>query len=163
MAESSLFKWCVTVCIRFKPKLENQLMGSLLLEREQPQQSFQKCDVDFCEPFNTYLRIRGKGPTKSYLAVFFCLASMAVHIDVVSNFSTKSFLAALKRMIARRSSLWYIYCDSGTHFFGAANHLRELQEFLEDKAMQKAISSYSSTNLITFHFISPRAAHLEGL
>jgi len=29
-------------CVRFEPKLENQLMGSLLPERVQPQQRFQK-------------------------------------------------------------------------------------------------------------------------
>jgi len=42
-------------CVRFKPKLENDLMGSLPPERVQSQQPFQKCGVDFCGPFNTHL------------------------------------------------------------------------------------------------------------
>jgi len=62
-----------------------------------------------------------------------------VHIEVVFDLSTKAFLPALKRMIARRSSSSDIYCNNGTNFVGAANH-RELQEFLEDKATQEAIS-----------------------
>ncbi|XP_044249366.2 uncharacterized protein [Drosophila takahashii] len=146
-------------CVRFRPKLENQLMGSLPLERVLPQQ----CGVDFCGPFNIYLRIRGKGPTKSYLAVFICLASKAVHIEVVSDLSTKAFLAALKRMIARRSIPTDIFCERGTNFVGAANHLQELRAFLQDKATQEVISSYLSTDFITFHFIPPRAAHFGGL
>nr|XP_044248556.1 uncharacterized protein LOC123002454 [Drosophila takahashii] len=150
-------------CVRFRPKLENQLMGSLPLERVLPQQPFQRCGVDFCGPFNIYLRIRGKVPTKSYLAVFICLASKAVHIEVVSDLSTKAFLAALKRMIARRSIPTDIFCDNGTNFVGAANHLQELRAFLQDKATQEVISSYLSTDFITFHFIPPRAAHFGGL
>jgi len=117
-------------------------MGLLLPERVQQEQPFQKCGIDFCGPFNTNLCHRGKGPTKSYLAVIICLASEAVHIEFVSDLSTKAFLAALKRMIVRRLSPSDI-CDNGTNFVGAANHLRELQE---DKATQVAVSSYSSTN-----------------
>jgi len=66
-------------------------MGLLLPERVQQEQPFQKCGIDFCGPFNTNLCHRGKGPTKSYLAVFICLASEAVHIEFVSDLSTKAF------------------------------------------------------------------------
>ncbi|EDW04684.1 GH22612 [Drosophila grimshawi] len=73
-------------CVRYKSKLERQLMGSLPVERLRPEHH-----IDFCGPINTYVRIRGRGPTKSYLAVFICLASKAVHIEVVSQLYTKAF------------------------------------------------------------------------
>jgi len=115
-------------------------MGLLLPERVQQEQPFQKCGIDFCGPFNTNLCHRGKGPTKSYLAVIICLASEAVHIEFVSDLSTKAFLAALKQMIARRSRPSDIYCKNGTNFVGAANHLRELPVLSEAKATQEAFS-----------------------
>ncbi|XP_070068045.1 uncharacterized protein [Drosophila takahashii] len=153
---------CVS-CVRYKPKLQEQLMGSLPAERLLPQQPFSKCGIDFCGPINTYLRIRGKGPVKSYLAVFICMASKAVHIEVVSELSTSAFLAALKRMIARRALPSDIYCDNATNFTGAANHLHELKKFMFDRATQDAIYSFCSSDFINFHFIPPRAPHFGGL
>ncbi|XP_012162778.1 uncharacterized protein LOC101451847 [Ceratitis capitata] len=83
-------------CVRYKPVLAQQVMGPLPATRITPARPFERCGVDFCGPINTYLRIRGRAPTKSYLAVFVCLVTKAVHIEVVSDLSTHSFLNALK-------------------------------------------------------------------
>lgn len=89
-------------CIRYRPKLLQQMMGNLPVERLNPSRPFARCAVDFCGPVNTYLRVRGKVPYKTYIAVFVCLATKAVHIEVVSDLSTDAFIAALKRLIGRR-------------------------------------------------------------
>lgn len=150
-------------CVRYRPKLLEQVMGPLPAARLKPARPFQRCGVDFCGPINTYLRIRGKGPIKSYLAVFVCLLTKAVHIEVVSDLSTKSFLNALKRMSGRRNTPCDIYCDNATNFVGASNQLQELKQFLFTKVTQQEIYKMCASDFIHFHFIPPRAPHFGGL
>ena len=90
-----------------KSELLQQVMGPLPATRATPARPFERCGIGPCGPINTYLRNRGKPPTKSYLAVFVCLVTKAVDIEVVSDLSTNAFLNALKRMNGRRK----IPCD----------------------------------------------------
>ena len=39
---------------------------------------------------------------KSYVAVFVCFSSKAIHLELVSDLTTDAFMASLKRFIARR-------------------------------------------------------------
>lgn len=150
-------------CVRYKPKLMQQIMGHLPHARVNECRPFQSCAVDFCGPINTYLRIRGKVPYKTYVAVFVCMVTKAVHIEVVSDLTTDAFLAALKRLIARRGPPDDIYCDNATNFVGASNRLAELKTFLFKKGTQNDIHTYCCNEFINFHFIPPRAPHFGGL
>lgn len=150
-------------CIRYRPKLLQQMMSNLPADRLNPSRVFARCAVDFCGPVNTYLRIRGKIPYKTYIAVFVCLATKAVHIEAVSDLSTDAFIAALKRMIGRRGLPTDIFCDNGTNFVGANNKLRELKNFLFDNKHQNIITNFCCNEFINFHFIPPRAPHFGGL
>nr|XP_032289174.1 uncharacterized protein LOC116649967 [Drosophila virilis] len=128
-----------------------------------PQTSHFAVGVDFCGPVYTYLRIRGKGPTKSHNAIYVCMAVKAVHIEIVSDLSTNKFLESLKRMVARRGPVSHIYCDNATNFVGASNKLLELKKFMFNTSTQDAVLSYCSSEETTFHFILPRAPHFGGL
>jgi len=64
--------------------------------------------------------------TEGYIAIFVCFATKAVHIEVVTSLTTESFLAALRRFIARRGTPKTIYSDNGTNFQGASNQLHEI-------------------------------------
>lgn len=150
-------------CIRYKPRLLQQIMGNLPAERLNPSRPFSHCAVDFCGPINTYYRIRGKGPYKTYIAVFVCLASKAVHIEVVSDLSTDAFIASLKRLIGRRGLPTTIFCDNATNFVGARNQLAALKEFMFNKETQKHVVDFCSNQFINFQFIPPRAPHFGGL
>ncbi|XP_036322129.1 uncharacterized protein LOC118736136 [Rhagoletis pomonella] len=121
-----IFRSCIH-CVRYKPKLMNQVMGQLPVERLTPSRPFARCGIDFCGPSNVYLRIRGKTPYKAYIAIFICLATKAVHIELVSDLSTDAFLSSLKRMIGRRGLPSDIFCDNATNFVGACNKLAELK------------------------------------
>ena len=150
-------------CVRYRPKLQEQVMGNLPRNRITPSRPFSNCGVDFCGPINTYLRIRGKAPYKTYVAIFICFSSKAVHLEAVSDLSTNAFLAALRRLIGRRGLPTDIYCDNATNFVGAKNHLAELKSFIFNIENQNIISNYCSKNFINFHFIPPRAPHFGGL
>lgn len=56
---------------------------------------------------------------KAYIAIFICFAIKAVHVEVVSDLTTDSFLGAFKRFIARREKSVHKYSDNGTTFVGA--------------------------------------------
>ncbi|XP_067619247.1 uncharacterized protein [Eurosta solidaginis] len=150
-------------CVRYKPKLMNQIMGQLPVERLNPSRPFARCGIDFCGPSNVYLRIRGKTPYKAYIAIFVCLATKAVHIELVSDLSNDGFLAALKRMIGRIGLPSDIFCDNATNFIGACNKLNELKAFLFKTENRDAIVRYCANEFVNFNFIPPRAPHFGGI
>ncbi|XP_054088377.1 uncharacterized protein LOC114805171 [Zeugodacus cucurbitae] len=152
-----------THCIRYKPKLMNHVMGQLPVERLTPSRPFSRCGIDFCGPVNVYLRIRGKTSYKAYIAIFVCLATKAVHIELVSDLSTDAFLASLKRMIGRRGLPSDIFCYNATNFVGACSKLPELKSFLFKTENKDAIVKYCANEFVNFKFIPPRAPHFGGI
>ena len=60
----------------------------------------------------------------SWIRVFTCAVTRAVHIELVSDCSTECFLLAFRRFIARRGRPSHIVSDNGTNFKGAAKELK---------------------------------------
>lgn len=89
---------------------------------------FLHTEVDFIGP--VILRMtkgRGHKAYKTFLAVFICFSSRAVHLEVVSDYSADAlFLAAFRRFVSRRGLCKAIYSDCGTNFVGADSQLRTL-------------------------------------
>ncbi|XP_055918520.1 uncharacterized protein LOC129950616 [Eupeodes corollae] len=108
-------------CFRQRKATTTQLMGNLPSSRLSPSFAFDRTGCDYAGPIT--LRIaRGRNPkyTKGYFALFVCMATKALHLEVVSDLSKDAFLAALRRFIARRGKCSIIYSDNGTNFQGAA-------------------------------------------
>ncbi|XP_075163015.1 uncharacterized protein LOC142235637 [Haematobia irritans] len=150
-------------CTKYKPKLLTQVMGNLPKDRVSGSRPFQVVGVDFAGPIATYLRIRGKTPYKSYIAVFVCFATKAVHLETVSDLSSDAFIAALKRFIGRRGLPSKIYCDNATNFIGAESKLKEFHKQFHLEETKSKIESFSGSKHIQFIFIPPRAPHFGGL
>ncbi|XP_061397327.1 uncharacterized protein LOC133333008 [Musca vetustissima] len=138
-------------------------MGNLPKDRVTGSRPFEVVGVDFAGPIPTYLRIRGKGPYKSYIAVFVCFATKAAHLEAVSDLSSEAFIAALKRFIGRRGVPTKICCDNATNFIGAERKLNEFHHHFHQEANKAAIADFASTKFIEFSFIPPRAPHFGGL
>jgi hypothetical protein len=51
-----------------------------------------------------------------YVALFMCLSTKAIHLELVSELLTEAYLASLRRFIARRRLCNNIYIDNGTNF-----------------------------------------------
>lgn len=100
---------------------------------------------------------------KCYIALFICLATKSIHLEIVSELTTKAFIAALDRFMSRRGLSANIFSDHGTNFVGARNELKELQDFLQNSATQSEITSHLLKQEISWHFIPPRAPEHGGL
>ncbi|KAH8373598.1 hypothetical protein KR200_008262, partial [Drosophila serrata] len=85
----------------------------------------------------------------------------AVHLEIVSDLSTDSFLLAFQRFIGRRGCPQTVHCDNATNFVGASRHFQALRERLEEQA--DAIREFASKSGCEFAFTPPRAPHMGGL
>ncbi|GFU11728.1 uncharacterized protein TNCV_2611211 [Trichonephila clavipes] len=152
---------CV-VCFKNKPIVANQLMGSLPRERVNSSFPFLHTGIDYCGPFFIRYKHQRKGTYQMiYVAIFVCLASKAVHLEIVSDSTTDAFLATLKRFEARRGKYATISSDNAKNFVGANQKLKRLHNLL--KFPEKKLSSYLSSEGISWNFMPPRAPNFGGL
>ena len=88
---------------------------------------FSRCGVDYAGPFQVLRsKDRGARSTKGYVAVFVCFSTKAVHLELVEDLTTASFLGALARLSGRRDQPEEIWSDNATNFKGANLELRRL-------------------------------------
>lgn len=106
-------------CFRVKPKTAEHLMGNLPADRVQANRAFLVTGMDFCGPFLHRSEVRNKPAIKCYICIFVCFSTKAVHLELVSDLSTPSFLAALKRFICTRGKPKTLWSDNATNFVGA--------------------------------------------
>lgn len=158
-----IIKNCVT-CHRFKAETSKQIMGSLPRDRVSVARPFLKVGIDFGGPlFIKQSRLRKAVITKCYIALFVCMVTKAVHIELVSSLSTESFLLTLKRFIARRGQPVTIFSDNGTNFRGSSNQLKELHEFFKSKSNLNSIQDFLTARETDWKFIPPNSPHWGGL
>ena len=152
------------VCRKAAPRTHPQQLGELPAERVSTTPAFDSTGLDFAGPF-TLKRGYTRKPSyiKAYLCLFVCLSTKAIHIEVVSDLTTASFLAALKRFVARRGCPTTIHSDNGSNFIGARNQLRELYNFLQSEDTDSTIHQHLLKHRITWDNIPERAPHFGGL
>lgn len=150
-------------CFRSKPKGVNHLMGVLPTDRVKANRAFLTTGVDFCGPFFYSTEVRNRPPTKCYIALFICFATKAVHLELVKDLTTASFIASLKRFISTRGRPNVIWSDNATNFVGAKNELVELRALFQSNQHIHAIQGQCLDEGIDWQFIPPRSPHFGGL
>lgn len=150
---------CLT-CFRQKPRNTSPLMGDLPKPRVTPARPFLSTGIDYGGPFDIKIHnLRSIRHIKGYICIFVCLVTKAVHIEVPTDLTTDSFIAALTRFVSRRGLCTDIYSDCATNFVGARN---ALQEIVNSTGRQQ-IQNFSLERNINFHFNPPAAPHQGGL
>lgn len=149
---------CIT-CSRMRGKLVTPIMGNLPKERLNPGFPFIFCGVDYCGPA-LILNRKGRGAKtqKAYICLFICFSTRAVHLELVTDLTSDSYLLALKRFISRRGKPSEIYSDNGKNFVGLKN---EFKHFLTSCSAE--IKEYATSQNIKFNMIPPYASHFGGL
>ncbi|XP_066596496.1 uncharacterized protein [Prorops nasuta] len=158
-----IVRGCVR-CIRFHVKPNEYRMADLPVSRVEISTPFFHTGIDFFGPmFVKERKYRNKNRIKVYGCVFICMASKAVHIEIVSELSSDAFIAALRRFSGRRSTPAHIYTDNGTNFIGANRELRDVYALLESKEFKNKKDEYILKNKINWHFNPPLSPHFGGL
>lgn len=152
---------CV-ICTRYRMEGYNQQMGNLPSYRIQPSRPFSNTGTDFAGPFQIKTwQGRGAKQLKCYIAIFICMATKAIHIELVSDLTTDKFLASLHRFVSRRGACNNLYSDNGKNFVGAARKLSEFQNFLREN--EKIIEKELAKNEICWHFIPAYSPNFGGI
>lgn len=151
-----------TVCIRHRANTQQQLMGNLPSVRISPSRAFLHSGIDYAGPITLkFAPGRGSKSIKGYIAVFVCLVTKAIHLEIVSDLSSNGFIAAYRRFISRRGKCSDLYSDCGTNFVGANRILVSMQK----KAISEnhELAEKMAADGTTWHFIPPSSPHFGGL
>ncbi|XP_043063531.1 uncharacterized protein LOC122319802 [Drosophila ficusphila] len=107
--QQRVIRKCVR-CFCANPTISSQLMGDLPLHRvNSPQRPFVTTGVDYTGGIELRAaRIRGSNTYKGYIAVFICLATKAVHLELVTGLTTEHFLLSFDRFTGRRGMTVYL-------------------------------------------------------
>ncbi|XP_075990280.1 uncharacterized protein LOC142985925 [Anticarsia gemmatalis] len=153
---------CFT-CRKHDARKQFQLMGDLPAARTNPAPPFYHTGVDYTG-FVEVKANKGRGvrTTKGYVAVFVCMVTKAVHLELVSDLTSAAFLAALNRMVARRGTPRHMYSDQGTNFIGANRILQEEYEEIQQVFGDKLLSEVAEMR-IEWHFNAPFWPSAGGL
>ncbi|XP_017492810.1 PREDICTED: uncharacterized protein LOC108380922, partial [Rhagoletis zephyria] len=120
------YVWSCTLCRRHQRILQQQQMAALPRERVLVAPPFANSGLDYCGPF--HIRIGGKrstATTKTYAAIFLCMASRAVHIELAEDLSARSFIDVYDRFVSRRGICAKLFSDNGTQFVGSERQMRK--------------------------------------
>ncbi|XP_043065437.1 uncharacterized protein LOC122320892, partial [Drosophila ficusphila] len=151
------------ICFRAKPRLFEHVMADLPKSRVSSTWTFMVTGLDFCGPFHYRTGVRGKVPVKTYVCIFICFSTKAVHLELVQDLSTQAFLGALKRFILTRGKPARIWSDNATNFVGAKNELTELKRLFLCDPHIRSVQEFCLEDNIEWRFIPPRSPHFGGL
>ena len=158
---SSVFRSCV-VCRKLRRNPQSQKMSNLPIDRVTlGQPPFTSVGVYMFGPFEVVTRRTrgGAANSKRWGALFTCLVTRAVHLEIVEEMSTSSFINALRRFIAIRGHVSVLRSDRGTNFVGTVNELKLNVVNTEDGP----IKNFMDQRKITWIFNPPHSSHMGGV
>lgn len=150
---------CAT-CFRHTAKPTTQLMGALPPARVMPSRPFAHCALDYSGAILVRsAKGRGHHATKAYVAVFVCLATKAVHVELAGDLTTAAFIAAYERFTARRGLCTDLYSDNATNFVGASAIFVRTEREIFGAEVLAALATRGTK----WHFSPPLSPHFNGL
>ncbi|XP_052873633.1 uncharacterized protein LOC128278951 [Anopheles cruzii] len=133
----------------------NPLMGNLPKERLAAfRPAFCYSGLDYFGPMTVAV---GRRVEKRWGALFMCLTTRAIHVELVHSLNTSSCILAIRRFIARRGKPLEIISDCGTNFIGASRELKEAWKQVDSSRLIEE----TTTNL-RWVFNPPGAPHFGG-
>ena len=168
------------LCKHPNPQAASQQIANLPIARIRPG-NFEAISLDFAGPFTIkrcgvckYTKncskcqqeIKQKNPNikcstqKVYVSVFCCHSSRAVHLELLMDRTTESFILAIKRMANRRGMPKIIHSDNASEMVLAKNHIKALYEKLNTPETHKNLVSQHQ---ITWYHSTERSPSHNGL
>ncbi|GFY45994.1 integrase catalytic domain-containing protein [Trichonephila inaurata madagascariensis] len=120
---------------------KDQLTSPLPSDRINQTPAFSVCGLDFAGPL--YVNNFGE-LQKSYIVLFTCGVTGTLHLELVSDMTTNSFLLAFRRFLARRGSCKVIYTererDNAKTFLKSKKEIENLSRILSQSMVQNFIA-----------------------
>ena len=136
-------------CKRFHAQhLSIPATGNLPQDRTTVERPFKVIGLDYAGPFQ-YVK-GSKATGKAYILLFTCSLTQAIYLSTYIYQSLETFIASLKRLIARKGRPEKIYSDNFSTFIAASKWLK--------KAVQnESVHEYLSSKGIKWQFNMSRA------
>ena len=142
-------------CARFNSRQRQPQTGDLPQERISPSTPFSHTGLDYCSPITTKT-------VKTYVAIFICFSTKAVHLELVNSLIKEACISTLQRFFARRGLPSAIYSDNSRTFTGTHAEL-EIQRMLAEQKITETLEPFTAYHKIQWLTIPPRSPHFGGL
>ena len=151
-AVKTILRKCVT-CKRISGQpYQTPLIAPLPADRVDPSPPFTVTGVDFTGEL--FVKT-ANGEQKCYVCLFTCANTRAVHLELVPDLSTNSFMQALRRFAARRSLPKRMISDNASTYQSAAKEIEKLMN-------HASVQGYLANLQIEWSFIPKRAPWYGG-
>ena len=154
---SKLISLCY-ICRKLRAAPETQLMADLPPDRLAEVPCFENTAMDVFGHFHIYERKATRsntGARKIWVLILVCLASRAVHVEILPGMDTSSFRNAFQRFMSIRGTPKVIRSDHGSNF--VASHA-QMKESIDINDVQCHLKKRG----ITWIFNPPFCSHFGG-
>ncbi|XP_055591272.1 uncharacterized protein LOC129743311 [Uranotaenia lowii] len=118
-------------------------------------EAFSYVGLDYFGPLEVSI---GRRREKRWVALFTCMTTRAVHLEVAYNLTTESCKMAVRRFVRRRRSPIEIFSDNGTNFVGASRELA-----LQIRRINEGCADTFTSARTRWVFNPPSAPHMGGV
>ena len=115
---------------------------------------FTVCGVDFTGAMY-YKDEHSNSERKAYICLFTCAVTRAIHLELVTDLSTSTFLRAFRRFVARRSLPRKMISDNGSTYLSAADEIKNIFD-------SPHVKNYLANRRVDWQFIPKRAPWFGG-
>ena len=118
---------------------------------------FTHVGVDFTGSIQVKMSPKATTKQPAYIALFTCLKSRAIHLELVLSNHTEEFIMAFKRM-AGKGMPTHVYSDNAQTFKRGEKELRE-----QVSRANKDLHAFAEKYRFQWHFSTQLASHTGGV
>jgi len=148
-----------TECRLLDKQTLTQKMGRVPLVSLKPAPAFNVVQIDLFGPWIARGEVQKRTSGKCWGVLFVCLASRAVHIEIIAGYSTDDFLMGLQRFGALRGWPHKLSSDPGSQLVAAEKELQKAWKDINFKTVEKECTNHKTN----WQFSPADSPHYQGV
>lgn len=149
------------VCQKLRKRPLGQIMGQIPILRVATRfPPFTNTAIDMFGPF--HIKLSRKTLKEAQVIIFTCMTTRAVHLELVSDKSSDTFLLAFRRFASLRGHPNTCRSDCGHNFVGAQSYLDEIMQNWDIPKIQSVLSDEFACEF-KWRWNIPHASHQNGV
>ena len=155
-----LTRSCIT-CRKLRQKPLTQQMGQLpTLRVAAGSPVFTHTAIDMFGPIQ--IRLNRRTLKEAQVAIFTCMTSRAVHLELCTDGSSDAFLMAFRRFASLRGHPHICWSDCGSNFKGAQGYMSEVTKNWNIQEIEEQLTENFSCQF-EWRWNIPQASHMNGV